>query len=232
MKQVLQEIILANSVSKDFVSALEEFQIIAMEEDPDMLTECLCTQPHLRYLYKIRNTKNGKVLFPIGSSCINAFGNDRLDNELKAIDYGELPFKHGKYEGTLIKDIVRLYPDYVEFLISERTESHKKRTNGDYEKLIEYYQLSKAASALSIKFVDSAPKIAAPFNPTTDIRAYGDLKFNHGKYAGMLIKDIVNKYPSYVTFIVKERKPSPTEQEKNADYKKLSDYFSLVTNNT
>lgn len=57
--------------------AVMEWEIIDCEEDERSTEICICGKENIRYLYTIRNTYNGNILFPIGSSCIKKF--DRRD---------------------------------------------------------------------------------------------------------------------------------------------------------
>lgn len=141
MKEDLKNILIDNSLSKDFVEAIEEWRMVSMETDINGNFNCLCGQQNIKYLYKIRNVKNKNILYPIGSSCIHYFNNSRLNNELKIIQNGEEIFNHGKYSGKKINEIVENYPDYIVFLINERKQNNKVRKNNDYNKLINYYKL-------------------------------------------------------------------------------------------
>ncbi len=82
----LIDVILSNSVSKIWSSAVEEWEISSMEEDEDADGICLCGNTGLRYLYEIKNHKNGNFLFPIGSTCIKKFERDDLDEEVENRD--------------------------------------------------------------------------------------------------------------------------------------------------
>ena len=53
--------------------AVEEWTIDDCEEDVSCSGECICGKENIKYLYTIRNVKNGNTLFPIGSSCIGKF---------------------------------------------------------------------------------------------------------------------------------------------------------------
>lgn len=82
----LRETIMSNSVSKIWSSAVEEWKITSMEEDEYADSICVCGNTGLRYLYEIRNDRNGNVLFPIGSTCIKKFERDDLDEEVENRD--------------------------------------------------------------------------------------------------------------------------------------------------
>ena len=73
--------VLELSVSENWETAVKEWEIIDCDEDEDRAESCICGKEELYYLFKIRNTKNGNVLYPIGSSCIKKFGREDLDDE-------------------------------------------------------------------------------------------------------------------------------------------------------
>lgn len=55
--------------------AVNEWEIIDCEEDDSLSESCICGKENLRYLYTIKNTLNGNILYPIGSSCIDSIKN-------------------------------------------------------------------------------------------------------------------------------------------------------------
>lgn len=69
------------SESDNWEIAVNEWEIIDCEEDESQSESCVCGKEHLYYLFTIRNRLNENTLFPIGSSCINKFGRDDLDEE-------------------------------------------------------------------------------------------------------------------------------------------------------
>ena len=73
----LMRIVLENSESNVWREAVEEWEICDCEEDESCSEECICGKENIKYLYKIRNMHNGRLLFPVGSSCIKKF--DRAD---------------------------------------------------------------------------------------------------------------------------------------------------------
>ncbi len=60
---------------------MSEWEIVDCEEDNTLSESCICGKEHLYYLFTIKNTANGNILYPIGSSCIKKFGRNDLDNE-------------------------------------------------------------------------------------------------------------------------------------------------------
>ena len=69
------------SESDDWETAVTEWEILDCEEDDTLSESCVCGKEHLYYLFTIRNTRNGNILFPIGSSCIKKFGRSDLYEE-------------------------------------------------------------------------------------------------------------------------------------------------------
>lgn len=62
-----------------WAQAVEEWQVVGVEEDPHAKGVCVCGKTGLVYLYTIQNQLNHEVLFPIGSSCVNSFEVEELD---------------------------------------------------------------------------------------------------------------------------------------------------------
>ena len=69
------------SQSDTWETAVTEWEIYDCEEDGTLSESCICGKENLYYLFTIKNRINGKILFPIGSSCIKKFGRDDLDDE-------------------------------------------------------------------------------------------------------------------------------------------------------
>lgn len=74
--------VIDESESNLWNDAVLEWEIIDCEEDDELSLSCICGKENLRYLYTIRNELNGKVLFPIGSSCIKKFERSDLNEEI------------------------------------------------------------------------------------------------------------------------------------------------------
>lgn len=66
--------------------AVLEWEIVDCTEDESAESQCVCKHEGLRYLYKIRNVKNGKKLFPIGSTCIKKFERKDLNEEISIME--------------------------------------------------------------------------------------------------------------------------------------------------
>lgn len=74
--------VIDESEANSWNDAVLEWEIIDCEEDDELSLSCICGKENLRYLYTIRNELNGKVLFPIGSSCIKKFERSDLNEEI------------------------------------------------------------------------------------------------------------------------------------------------------
>lgn len=74
--------VLDASYSEYWEEAVAEWDIVDCEEDESCGSFCICGKENIRYLYTIRNRKTGRILYPIGSSCITKFGRDDFDEEI------------------------------------------------------------------------------------------------------------------------------------------------------
>ena len=74
------------SESNVWERAVLEWEIFDCEIDDSLTESCVCGKEHLRYLFTIRNIKNGNELYPIGSKCINKFDRDDLDYEVSVYE--------------------------------------------------------------------------------------------------------------------------------------------------
>ena len=101
------------SVAKDWQEAVHEWEIQDCLEDEDCSSQCICGKEGIRYLFSIRNTRNGKVLYPIGSSCIKKFNRSDLASQVdvyeklfKAIhefsQHGYIPFTSDFFSKKLL----------------------------------------------------------------------------------------------------------------------------------
>ena len=80
-RNLIQRVI-DNSDAPDWEDAVLEWEVYDCEEDETLQSSCICGKEELRYLFTIRNTLNGNMLYPIGSSCIRKFERDDLDEEV------------------------------------------------------------------------------------------------------------------------------------------------------
>ena len=71
-----------NSKSKSWDSAKQEWKIVSCKEDCTCMSACLCGKTGIKYLYSIKNVCNENILFPIGSSCIEKFESNVMDEEV------------------------------------------------------------------------------------------------------------------------------------------------------
>ena len=63
-RNLIQRVI-DNSESDIWESAVFEWEIFDWEEDETLESSCICGKENLRYLFTIRNTLNGNILYPI-----------------------------------------------------------------------------------------------------------------------------------------------------------------------
>lgn len=82
----LIEEVIASSESKAWQQAVKEWEILSCEIDENQTESCICGKDRLKYLFTIKNSENGKELFPIGSSCIKRFGREDLQDEIVAYE--------------------------------------------------------------------------------------------------------------------------------------------------
>ncbi|WP_344298075.1 hypothetical protein, partial [Agromyces neolithicus] len=77
--ETLRSAVIDASRSNRWAQAVEEWQVVGVEEDPQGAGVCTCGKTGLVYLYTIHNRHTDQVLFPIGSSCVNLFEVEELD---------------------------------------------------------------------------------------------------------------------------------------------------------
>lgn len=77
--------VISASVANDWATAKTEWDVTEVEEDPDGDGVCVCGQMGLRSLFTISNRRNGSELFPIGSHCVNQFGEQSLDRSVTVL---------------------------------------------------------------------------------------------------------------------------------------------------
>lgn len=77
--------VLSNSVSDVWDTAVLEWAVNGVEDHGAPEGACVCGNVGLRYLYTIRNAQTGRVLYPIGSECIQLFGNEEMDNTTESL---------------------------------------------------------------------------------------------------------------------------------------------------
>ena len=82
----LIKVVIDASVADTWELAVLEWEIYDCEEDENLSSRCVCKHEGLRYLYTIRNVKNGNKLFPIGSTCIKKFEREDLNEEISIME--------------------------------------------------------------------------------------------------------------------------------------------------
>lgn len=123
--------------------AVREWEIVDCEEDEEHASECICGKENLRYLFTIRNRETGRILYPIGSSCIKKFERDDLDYEVDilmdmyrlahAIESGERIELTSKYFSKKI-----LYALYEEGAFVPNKYNRYDETN-DYQFMLDMF---------------------------------------------------------------------------------------------
>lgn len=78
--------VINNSEADNWDEAVMEWEIFDCEEDESCSERCICGKENIKYLYTIRNVYNGRLLFPIGSSCIKKFNRTELREETALIE--------------------------------------------------------------------------------------------------------------------------------------------------
>lgn len=82
---IFENIILQQSTNTvDFEDARNEWEVIDEAIDPSRSHKCICGQPHLKYLFTIQNTNNGKIIRYVGNDCIAKFKRKDLNAKLSA----------------------------------------------------------------------------------------------------------------------------------------------------
>lgn len=111
--------------------------------------ECVCGQKGLRYLYTIRNKCTQRLLYPIGSVCIDYFGDEKLSTQRKYMDKDEKEFKPPgkpvpKAFGLKYIEIYHQKRWYLEWLIKNWRPSAYAKTakrNAAFADLIKWYNI-------------------------------------------------------------------------------------------
>ena len=70
----LAEKLTALSQADTWEQAVSEWDIDGCGEDESLASSCVCGKERIRYLFTIRNRRNGNTLYPIGSSCVRKLG--------------------------------------------------------------------------------------------------------------------------------------------------------------
>lgn len=78
----LVKVVLEKSESKKWQDAIEEWDLYDTDEDEDASSVCVCGKTGIRYLHKIKNNVNNKIIYPIGSCCIEKFKRADLNEKI------------------------------------------------------------------------------------------------------------------------------------------------------
>lgn len=113
--KALVQAVLGSSESNTWDTAVLEWQVVDLEEDPAGQGECVCGQPNLVQMFTIKNLRNGESLYPIGNVCVRKFGRQDLDQEVdifsrmhslrKAVDTGEAEFTSTYFSRALLEHL-------------------------------------------------------------------------------------------------------------------------------
>lgn len=83
--EALRYVVVGSSEADQWDTAVLEWRVIDLREDPAGEGVCVCGQQNLVKLFRIQNSRNGEELFPIGSHCINHFGQRDLDRDVSLL---------------------------------------------------------------------------------------------------------------------------------------------------
>ncbi|OII28860.1 hypothetical protein BIV03_00995 [Curtobacterium sp. MCBA15_016] len=83
--EALRQVVVGASETDRWDTAVLEWRVIDLREDAAGEGVCVCGQQNLVKLFTIRNSRNGRELFPIGSRCINHFGQQDLDRDVSLL---------------------------------------------------------------------------------------------------------------------------------------------------
>ena len=83
--ETLRRVVVAASDSTSWSSAVQEWVVTDLQEHPSGDGVCVCGQLHLVKLFTITNTVTSATLFPIGSVCVNQFGREDLDSDMRLL---------------------------------------------------------------------------------------------------------------------------------------------------
>lgn len=91
----LKDTVLARSLTNDWDEArMTEWGVAEYDYNEDG-TACVCGQEDIKHVFAIRNVRNGNQICPIGSVCINHFGNKTMTESAKILEKKNEVVKHG-----------------------------------------------------------------------------------------------------------------------------------------
>ena len=135
----LKAIVEEESGGVPFHVAVRKWGMKKVEEDPYKEGVCVCTKTGLRWLYTIQNEETGKVLFPVGSKCIEHFMSPDMNRKKMMIEvWGEeRKIQKGVHKGKTFRELYesREADGFYNFLTTKSTTERK--TFVDW---IEYYE--------------------------------------------------------------------------------------------
>lgn len=80
-ENLIQRVINA-SQTNEWHTAVMEWNISDCRVDYSQSSRCVCGKENLKYLFTIKNILNGATLYPIGSSCIQKFDRNDLNEQI------------------------------------------------------------------------------------------------------------------------------------------------------
>lgn len=134
--------VVQNSESNLWEEAVIEWEIFDCEEDEFCSEKCICGKENIKYLYTIRNTVNGRTLYPIGSSCIRKFNRADMKEQSSTI---EAMFKllHAVEENRYLSLSSKLFSKKFLYLLYEQgafdTEYNGFDGRKDYEFMLKMF---------------------------------------------------------------------------------------------
>lgn len=84
-RKALKEAVLALSSSKSWSKAKKEWVVISVIHNSVDKEKCICGA-QIKDLYELQNKLTGKILTPVGSTCISKFGSSELNTSKKNVD--------------------------------------------------------------------------------------------------------------------------------------------------
>ena len=129
----LIQTVLDASESDIWEEAVQEWDIYDCEEDKYCSSFCICGKEHLKYLYTIRNRRTGRILYPIGSSCIKKFERDDMEETIK-IQEGMFKLYHAIQDGERIELTTRFFSKKILYYLYQQGAFQPSKYNHYNEK--------------------------------------------------------------------------------------------------
>ena len=174
----LSEIVINNSVSKNWKDAINEWYISNMNYVDDDET-CICGKEGIKYCYEIKNIKNGNILYPIGSSCIKKF--EREDLVLESEAY-KVMYKIYKYYNS---------KGYKNYSMHAKNSSNENIFN---RKIIEYFYDKEVFKSNKFSEEETYSFLIDMFNKKSDLsekqrkKVFANIKYNIIPYVNKIMK--------------------------------------------